>query len=781
MPRTFLHHSALWMIAFGFGGSLFAADPTTNASDKAFQKAHQATHSRAFENYFLDEVWAKVGQRSCLNCHHAQGDASDSKFILQDPARAPLGETQQVRRHNLEMFERVALQARRDQSKMLLKALGKLDHGGEEVVKPDSSHFEVLRQFVRYLGGPGVEAADPAILNQNQRPDFLEGVTMMAPERLLRRVTLTLAARLPTAEESHAVKTGGMKSLDALLDPILTEEAFYDRLAEAFNDIFLTRGYDGVPENALSYEHFEKTRHWNQKFDLSHIPEDKRQKARYKLSDDYREAMLREPMELIKYIVRENKPFTELVTADYIMVSPFTARGYGVFEDLKDQFKNPEDPFEYVPVRLKALVGRDKSVQPTKDGFFPHAGILSMFQYLQRYPTTATNRNRLRARMYYQHFLGIDVMELAPRVADAAAVTAAFEVPTMEASDCVVCHTTIDPVAGLFQDYQSKTNDYGPRKEGWFTDMFGPGLEGEALPDDQKWRAIAWLGERTAKDPRFATAMVEHVWYVLSGRKVLLPPQDIDDPNFAGKRRAYRMQRETVEQIAAAFAADGFNLKTVFKSWIATPFYRAEGIHGSEVDPQRSQEWRDLGITRLLSPEQVERKIEAIFGFRWGRLTEQTAILYGGIDSKEITERIADPSGAMGAIQRIMANEIACKSVPVDFTTPPAERRLFPHIEMDVLPQKTPEADMQIRRAIVHLHAHVLGRNDTVDHPEVARTFELFADIVNKAKDRKDPEIRERYACRGRDDKRVEDPHYTLRAWRSVVTYLLRQQDFLYE
>ena len=29
--------------------------------------------------------------------------------------------------------------------------------------------------------------------------------------------------------------------------------------------------------------------------------------------------------------------------------------------------------------------------------------------------------------------------------------------------------------------------------------------------------------------------------------------------------------------------------------------------------------------------------------------------------------------------------------------------------------------------------------------------------------------------------QRVDDRHYTLRAWRAVVTYLLRRQEFLYE
>ena len=192
---------------------------------------------------------------------------------------------------------------------------------------------------------------------------------------------------------------------------------------------------------------------WTQ---LSHVPEKDRQKARYKLDADYRKALLGEPMKLIEHIVRNDRPFTEIVTADYIMVTPYTARGYGIFDEVRAQFKDPDDPFEYIPVKLKALKGRSKATdQESATGYYPHAGLLSTFQYLRRYPTTETNRNRLRARMYYLHFLGVDALELAARVSDAAAVTAKYPIPTMQASECVVCHKTLDPVAGLFQDYYS--------------------------------------------------------------------------------------------------------------------------------------------------------------------------------------------------------------------------------------------------------------------------------------------------------------------------------------
>jgi hypothetical protein len=76
----------------------------------------------------------------------------------------------------------------------------------------------------------------------------------------------------------------------------------------------------------------------------------------------------------------------------------------------------------------------------------------------------------------------------------------------MEAADCVVCHKTIDPVAGLFRDYDP--GGYFKNRK-WYDDMFGPGLEEESLAGDEHWRSMQWLGERTAKDPRFAVAMAE--------------------------------------------------------------------------------------------------------------------------------------------------------------------------------------------------------------------------------------------------------------------------------
>lgn len=738
------------------------------------------------DDYFENEVWAKVAERTCIRCHHSKGEAAESAFLLSKPPEASTDASRSADwlQQNRKAFESLAESGSDEPARLLIKATGGLDHGGGEVIDEASTEYQILARYVRRLNKHAT-APESEVLAQwdaksvKDYPPLFEGVSLLTPSRLLRRVTLSLCGRLPTIEERQRINQDGLAALNPILDDLMREEAFYERLKEAFNDIFLTIGIEDNAESLLSYDHFEHTRLWYQKHDLSHIPEAEQERARWKLADVYREALLREPLELITYIVRNDRPFTELVTADYIMVSPYSARGYGLFESLKGEFKNPDDAFEYIPARLNALKNRAGKIQESPTGLYPHAGLLSMFHYLRRYPSTETNRNRLRARMVYQHFLGIDIMESAPRSTDASAVAEKFDIPTMQAADCVICHRTIDPVAGIFQDFDFE-GYLGPRKEGWYEDMFVTGFEGEVMPAEERWRAPQWLAERIAKDSRFAVAMVEHVYYMLFGRRAMQAPKDINDPLFGAKRHAYLAQRRMIDECAVRFVDSGHNLKEVIKAIIATDFYRVDSLATTELSPERAAVLDDLGLVRLLSPEQLTRKLIAIFGKEWNRLEGEMKILYGGIDSITVTERNGDPSGAMGAIQRMMANDVACYNVARDFRQNANDRLLFPGIEPDVLPGSE-QSEQKIRDAIVHLHQRLLGQECATDDPEVERTLQLWTGILKDANASGRYEPRETYYCGGRDEYRVEDPHYTIRAWRAVVTYLLRQHEFLYE
>lgn len=772
----------------------FASEPVACPTSK----------NKEFDNFFSKELWPKVGRSECVKCHKTGGDADDTRFVLQDLSRLPPEERPAAARRNQDAFIRMAHQQHDGLSLLLIKAAGGKDHGGQEVLKPGSAGYRILQAFVRRARNPGSPTGVTTVGSVSPE-SFFEDVTMLNDLRVLRKATLSLAGRLPTQDEieSLAVRpptqlstAAGRKikkanlnheAFEIILDNVLREDAFYERLQEGFNDIFLTLGVDGNPDQTvLSYEHFDKTRGWYQKHDLSYIEDEKeRRDAGYKLSRDYRAALLGEPMSLVAHIVRNDHPFTEIVTANYIMVTPYTARGYGCFDEVKGRFKNLDDPFEYIPVKLQALQGRRESENQTSNtGFYPHAGLLSTLQYLSRYPTTETNRNRLRARMYYEHFLGVDVLELAARVSDAAAITAKFENPTMQASECVVCHKTLDPVAGLFQNFWRFDRNsalYGKRKQGWFTDMFATGFEGSDLPQTEQWRALQWLGEQTASDPRFARTMVGHAYYLLTGRRPLLPPQSLEDPFYNAKSFAYHAQQEEIEAITTRFTDSNYNFKSVIKDWVLSDFYRADGLSKPASSPERTAMLQDIGIVRMLSPEQLERKVFAIFGKPSGRLQGQTAMLYGGIDSKEVTERAVDPSGAMGAIQRTLANHVACRNVALDFSRNKMDRILFPNIDPDAIPGKSAATDNEIRAAIVHLHQHVLGRDDTEESTEVGRTFDLFAGVISDAQQSGRFDERETWSCRQGLEKPVPDPHYTVRAWRAVVTYLIRQHEFLYE
>src|SRR5438477_9702860 len=91
------------------------------------------------DSYFEDEVWAKVGERTCLNCHSAGGDAEESKFLLRDTSLAP-----ENLRHNLAAFERMASLKKDGKSRLLVKVSGGLNHGGGVALKPESTGYRIL-------------------------------------------------------------------------------------------------------------------------------------------------------------------------------------------------------------------------------------------------------------------------------------------------------------------------------------------------------------------------------------------------------------------------------------------------------------------------------------------------------------------------------------------------------------------------------------------------------------------------------------------------------------
>ncbi len=75
----------------------------------------------ATDRFFEEEVWAKVGERTCLKCHHAEGEARKTNFILSKPDGDP-----DWCKKTRSAFANVAAEVEGEQSKLLVKVTGDL-------------------------------------------------------------------------------------------------------------------------------------------------------------------------------------------------------------------------------------------------------------------------------------------------------------------------------------------------------------------------------------------------------------------------------------------------------------------------------------------------------------------------------------------------------------------------------------------------------------------------------------------------------------------------------
>jgi len=113
------------------------------------------------DEFFTNEVWPKVGARTCLECHKPDGDAEDSDFVLRDLDKVTGGPARdEALRHDRDAFAKMARLMEGDQSRMLLKVTGHLKHGGKQVLKPESTGYAVLAEFVRRVKSPPVGRGD---------------------------------------------------------------------------------------------------------------------------------------------------------------------------------------------------------------------------------------------------------------------------------------------------------------------------------------------------------------------------------------------------------------------------------------------------------------------------------------------------------------------------------------------------------------------------------------------------------------------------------------------
>jgi len=309
----------------------------------------------------------------------------------------------------------------------------------------------------------------------------------------LRKASLELTGKLPTESQRAVTEVHDQLGLEASLAEMMRDPQFSARMMELYNDHFLTDKYLGR-ENAielLDEEEWPNLRWFDSKFpgddDTAQVTND---------------SLAREPLELISHVISSERPFTEILTAGYTMANSYSAISLIGLPD--------------IPV---GLGDNPKSYEEIDIPGIPHAGILTSAMFLNRFPTSDTNINRHRSRMAYWFFLDIDINQFGNRPVDASDDFG--ENPTLNNPDCTVCHTTMDPVAGLFMNWNER-GEYSGEGE-WFGPdyILPPGFNGEALPDGGRRNALQWFAQRLAQNPRFAQATVKTVFQGMTGQEVL--------------------------------------------------------------------------------------------------------------------------------------------------------------------------------------------------------------------------------------------------------------------
>ena len=393
------------------------------------------------QEVFQELISGPVVQSKCINCHVEGGASGDTRLVF-------VPETDNGHEAaNLEVFRDFLDEVDDGASYLLNKVQGALGHGGGIQVARGTEDYANLERLLVLLGG---QVDSVLVTPQN----LFDGVTMEPARSTLRRAAIIFAGRHPTAGEYASVGAGDLERLRAAVRGLMGGPAFREFLVSGANDRLLTdRDWLVVDPNDGHL-----TAHANRYFELRTVDEPFAWQT-WAFGAQY--GFRRAPLELIAHVVTNDLPYTEILTADYVMANPMSAEGYGA----QTAFDDPDDAHEFRPSEVVDyyLQGDGYDVQCEQGNCvhsapeslrvdYPHAGVLNTKVFLQRYPTTPTNRNRARSRWTYYHFLGLDIEQSASRTTDPVAL-ADTDNPTRFNPACTVCHSVLDPVAGAFQDY----------------------------------------------------------------------------------------------------------------------------------------------------------------------------------------------------------------------------------------------------------------------------------------------------------------------------------------
>ncbi|MSQ00767.1 MAG: DUF1585 domain-containing protein [Myxococcales bacterium] len=433
--------------------------------------------------------------------------------------------------------------------------------------------------------------------------DPLAGVTPLPAPRLLRRISLDLRGVLPSLAELDAVEADP-SSLAELIAPYFATPTFEDRFVSLLSE------------------------RWHTVLDTYEVgPGD------YALppgqGDQFAHSVGEEPLRLIAHVVAQDRPWDEIVTAEYTMADELLASIW---------------PIDY------PTGGAGWQESTYRDGR-PAAGVLATNGFYWRYVTNVSNKSRGRAAAVSRLLLCSDILSRPVVFERSQAVDPEDAVRTEPA--CAGCHATLDPLAASmfgfwwtiqYNPYEMET--YHRERERLGPELLGtePGWYGTPID------GLIDLGWAVSHDPRFTRCATESLAEGLWHRRA-----DLDDYG-------------TVETLRVNFEDDGRRPQALLRAIVATPQYgaAADGTHAVE---------------HLLSPNQLRLVLEDLAGLHWVdrgyTVLENDAlglrVLAGGVDGYSVTRVQSRPGLTWTLVNQRAAQAAASELVARDLDADAAE------------------------------------------------------------------------------------------------------------
>ena len=724
---------------------------------------------------------------NCVSCHSVDGQAATTGLVFEAPLNDNKSENFTILKNFIDATGDLVVQ----------KGTAEVSHGGG--VQLSGSAVVTMQTFIDYVEGTRTCVSDPDVGSINA-----SSITLISPEQTLRSAAYKLQGQAPTREALENVST--IEALDRYLDTYMETAAFEEWLYQSFNDLLLTDFYSPSrdAEDLLSTNDYPNRR-W---YDNYRGDGDNQfsNTERYYVYRNVNHAIASEPINLMVHVVKEERPFSEILTADYVLVNPYSARTYGLdipdftFDDADlnmtlEQFQSKYDKNDLREAKIPGL---------------PHAGVLTTIAYLNRIPSTNTNLDRARSAKTQLYFLDTDILALSNRPIEPVDVIG--NSATWTNPNCTVCHNVMEPISSTFSNWDNE----GHYRPGWRIELAAfsqePGLSIDfKVPSTSANNMLQWLSSEMVKDDRFAMSSVKMFVKALLGRKALKNPE-IDALNYDEALQAYNYENRILQDIKSKFIENNMNAKVIIKEIIKSPLFRASSsTNGNSILS------KNLGQAHLITPEGLNRKLFDVMGQYWHRYlyssrqydnnntdnhrllrSDNYLTLYDGINSKSITKRTTELNGIMANVQLRMAIEMGCFPVTRDFYFDLADRKLFPFVTETQEPI-TEGSIADIKKNIQYLHQHILGEELSINDPEIEATYELFYNTYIEGKERVANSLEDRdllSECRlyhnpetlvdfsdedNEENDIYNDDNYVIRSWSAVVSYLLMDFKFVYE